>query len=82
MYDDYIGGQPSSTVRTVPAAHLPQVRQTSTTSTSIADTAPTPAFSSSLATNVPITLQDVDELNLQQQHVQQQGNQVHLQSET
>nr|GEX30246.1 retrovirus-related Pol polyprotein from transposon TNT 1-94 [Tanacetum cinerariifolium] len=50
-------------------------------STSIADTAPTPTNSSSLATNFPITSQDVDELN-SQQHVQQQGNQVHLQSET
>nr|GEY04477.1 retrovirus-related Pol polyprotein from transposon TNT 1-94 [Tanacetum cinerariifolium] len=48
MYDDYIGGQPSATGRTVPAAQEPQ---------------------------------DVDELN-SQQHVQQQGNQAHLQSET
>nr|GEU45127.1 retrovirus-related Pol polyprotein from transposon TNT 1-94 [Tanacetum cinerariifolium] len=48
MYDDYIGGQPSATVRTVLAAQAPQ---------------------------------DVDELN-SQQHVQQQGNQVHLQSKT
>nr|GEU94869.1 hypothetical protein [Tanacetum cinerariifolium] len=38
MYDDYIGGQPSSTQRTVPAAQAHQVRQTSMTSTSIADT--------------------------------------------
>nr|GEX53627.1 integrase, catalytic region, zinc finger, CCHC-type, peptidase aspartic, catalytic [Tanacetum cinerariifolium] len=49
MYDDYIGGQPSATARTVPAAQVPQ---------------------------------DVDELNSQQQHVQQQGNQAQLQSET
>nr|GEU73401.1 hypothetical protein [Tanacetum cinerariifolium] len=40
-----------------------QVRQSSTASTTIADTAPTPINSSSLATNIPITLQDVDELN-------------------
>nr|GFA39713.1 hypothetical protein [Tanacetum cinerariifolium] len=96
MYDDYIGGQPSATVRTVSAAQAPQVptvrtvsaaqapqvRQTSTTSTSIVDTAPTPTNSSSLATNFPISSQDVDELNSQQQHAQQQGNQAHLQSET
>nr|GEY03416.1 retrovirus-related Pol polyprotein from transposon TNT 1-94 [Tanacetum cinerariifolium] len=44
--------------------------------------APTPTNSSSHATNIPITSQDVDELNLQQQHVQQQGIQAHLQSET
>nr|GEW99759.1 retrovirus-related Pol polyprotein from transposon TNT 1-94 [Tanacetum cinerariifolium] len=37
--------------------------KTSTASTSIVDTAPTPTNSSSLATNIPITLQDVDELN-------------------
>nr|GFA78853.1 hypothetical protein [Tanacetum cinerariifolium] len=63
MYDDYIGGQPSATGRTVPPAQEPQVRQTSTASTSIADTAPIPTNSSSHATNVPITSQDVDELN-------------------
>nr|GEU28604.1 hypothetical protein [Tanacetum cinerariifolium] len=63
MYDDYIGGQPSATMRTVPAAQVPQVRQTSTTSTSIADNAPTPTNSSSHATNFPLTSQDVDELN-------------------
>nr|GEV46899.1 hypothetical protein [Tanacetum cinerariifolium] len=63
MYDDYIGGQPSATVRTISAAHTPQVRQTSTTSTLIADTAPTPTNSSSHAKNIPITSQDVDELN-------------------
>nr|GEV64110.1 retrovirus-related Pol polyprotein from transposon TNT 1-94 [Tanacetum cinerariifolium] len=63
MYDDYIGGQPSATARTVPPAQEPQVRQTSTASTTIADTAPTPTNSSSLKTNIPITSQDVDELN-------------------
>nr|GEV00825.1 retrovirus-related Pol polyprotein from transposon TNT 1-94 [Tanacetum cinerariifolium] len=63
MYDYYVGGQPSATARTVPTAQAPQVRQTSTTSTTIADTAPTPTNSSSLATNVSITSQDVDELN-------------------
>nr|GFC33368.1 hypothetical protein [Tanacetum cinerariifolium] len=63
MYDDYIGGQPSATARTVPPAQEPQVRQSTTASTTIADTTPIPTNSSSLATNVPITLQDVDELN-------------------
>nr|GEY12867.1 uncharacterized mitochondrial protein AtMg00810-like [Tanacetum cinerariifolium] len=82
MYDDYIGGQPSATARTVLAAQEPQVRQTLTTFTSIADTAPTPTNSSSLATNFPNTSQDVDELNSQQQHTQQQGHHAHLQSET
>nr|GEZ57630.1 retrovirus-related Pol polyprotein from transposon TNT 1-94 [Tanacetum cinerariifolium] len=63
MYDDYIGGQPSATARIVSSAQEPQVRQSSTASTSIADTAPTPTNSSPLATNIPITSQDVDELN-------------------
>nr|GEY42142.1 retrovirus-related Pol polyprotein from transposon TNT 1-94 [Tanacetum cinerariifolium] len=63
MYDDYIGDQPSATARIVPPAQEPQVRQTSTASTTIADTAPTPTNSSSHATNIPITSQDVDELN-------------------
>nr|GFB23394.1 integrase, catalytic region, zinc finger, CCHC-type, peptidase aspartic, catalytic [Tanacetum cinerariifolium] len=52
MYDDYIGGQPSATARTVPPAQEPQVH-----------IAPIPTNSSSLATNIPITSQDVDELN-------------------
>nr|GFB86815.1 ribonuclease H-like domain-containing protein [Tanacetum cinerariifolium] len=68
MYDDFIGGQPSATQRTVPAVQAQQVRQTSLTSTSIADSTPTPTNSSSQATNFPITSQDVDELNSQQQH--------------
>nr|GEW44722.1 retrovirus-related Pol polyprotein from transposon TNT 1-94 [Tanacetum cinerariifolium] len=78
MYDDYIGGQPSATARSVPAAQAPQLRQTSTTSITIAETTPTPTNSSSLATNFPNTSQDVNELNLQQQHAQQQGIQAHL----
>nr|GFA45852.1 hypothetical protein [Tanacetum cinerariifolium] len=64
MYDDYIGGKPSATARTVPPAQEPQVCQTSMTSTIIADTAPTPTNSSSHTTYIPITSQDVDELNL------------------
>ncbi|GJS21820.1 retrovirus-related pol polyprotein from transposon TNT 1-94 [Tanacetum coccineum] len=78
MYDDYIGGQPSAATRTAPAAQAPQVLQTPTTSTTIADTAPTPTNSSSQATNIPNTSQDVDELEPQQQHVQQQDNQAPL----
>nr|GFB42163.1 putative ribonuclease H-like domain-containing protein [Tanacetum cinerariifolium] len=63
MYDDYIGGQPSATARTVTAAQEPQVHQTSMASTSIADSTPTPTNSPSHVTNIPITSQDVDELN-------------------
>nr|GEW57953.1 hypothetical protein [Tanacetum cinerariifolium] len=81
MYDDYISGQPSAAPRTVLAAQAHQVRQTPTTSTSIADTGPTPTNSSSQATNSPNTSQDVDGLKSQQQHAQQQGNQALLQPE-
>nr|GFC41103.1 Gag-Pol polyprotein [Tanacetum cinerariifolium] len=63
MYDDYIGGKPSATARTVPPAQECQVHQSSTASTTIADITPTPTNSYSLATNIPITSQDVDELN-------------------
>nr|GEW13392.1 hypothetical protein [Tanacetum cinerariifolium] len=82
MYDDYIGGQPSADSRSVLASQTHQVRQTSTTSTSIADSAPKPTNSSSQSTNFPNISQDVDEPNSQQQHVQEQGNQVLLQSKT
>nr|GEY80848.1 hypothetical protein [Tanacetum cinerariifolium] len=63
MYDDYIGGQPSATGRTVPPVPKPQVRQSSTAFTIIADIAPIPTNSSSHAANILITSQDVDELN-------------------
>nr|GFC05721.1 retrovirus-related Pol polyprotein from transposon TNT 1-94 [Tanacetum cinerariifolium] len=63
MYDDYFGGQPSANVENVPRAQEPQIRQTSTASTTIADNVPIPTNSSSHATNIPITSQDVDELN-------------------
>nr|GFC27838.1 retrovirus-related Pol polyprotein from transposon TNT 1-94 [Tanacetum cinerariifolium] len=63
MYDDYFGGQPSATVENVSPAQEPQVRQTSTASTTIADNVPIPTNSSSHATNILITSQDVDELN-------------------
>ncbi|GJS28385.1 retrovirus-related pol polyprotein from transposon TNT 1-94 [Tanacetum coccineum] len=81
MYDDYIGGQLSTAPRTTPAAQAPLVRQTLTTSTPIADIAPTLTNSSSQATNIPNYSQDVDELETQQQHVQQQKNQAPLQPE-
>nr|GFC71450.1 hypothetical protein [Tanacetum cinerariifolium] len=63
MYDDYFGGQPSATERSVSPVQEPQIRQTSTASTTIVDIAPIPINSSSHATNIPITSQDVDELN-------------------
>nr|GEW12369.1 ribonuclease H-like domain-containing protein [Tanacetum cinerariifolium] len=62
MYADYIGGHPSATSRTVLAAQAHHVHQTTTTSTSIADTAPTLTNSSSQATNFLNSSQDVDEL--------------------
>nr|GEY78788.1 hypothetical protein [Tanacetum cinerariifolium] len=82
MYDDYIGGQPSAAPKTILAAQAHQVCQSLTTSTSIADTAPTPTISSSQATIFPNTSQDVNELNSQQQHIQQPGNQAPVQPET
>ncbi|GJX82981.1 retrovirus-related pol polyprotein from transposon TNT 1-94 [Tanacetum coccineum] len=82
MYDDYIGGQPSPALRTTPAAQAPPVRQTPTPSTTIADTAPIPTNSSSKATNIPNTSQDVDGLKTQQQHAQHQENQALLQTKT
>nr|GFD50365.1 hypothetical protein [Tanacetum cinerariifolium] len=47
----------------VSTAQEPQVRQTSTASTTSADNVPIPTNSSSHATNIPITSQDVDELS-------------------
>nr|GEX24221.1 hypothetical protein [Tanacetum cinerariifolium] len=63
MYDDYFGGQPSANVENVPPVQEPQVRQTSTASTSCADNILIPTNSSSYATNIPILSQDVEELN-------------------
>ncbi|GJS83010.1 integrase, catalytic region, zinc finger, CCHC-type containing protein [Tanacetum coccineum] len=71
MYDDYIGGQLSAATRTALVAQAPQVLQTPTTSTTTADTSPTPTNSSPQATIIPNTSQDVDELEPKQQHVQQ-----------
>nr|GFD30816.1 hypothetical protein [Tanacetum cinerariifolium] len=63
MYDDYFGGQPSATGRSVSPVQEPQAHRTSTTSTTIADTASIPTNLSSHATNILITSQDVDQLN-------------------
>nr|GFD07818.1 hypothetical protein [Tanacetum cinerariifolium] len=52
-----------ATVENVSPAQEPQVRQTSTTSTTIADNVLIPTNSPSHATNIPISSQDVDELN-------------------
>ncbi|GJV61222.1 retrovirus-related pol polyprotein from transposon TNT 1-94 [Tanacetum coccineum] len=82
MHDDYIGGQPSAAPRTIPAAQAPQVLQTPTTSTTIADSASTPTNSSSKGTNIPNPLQNVDELETQQQQIQQQDNQALLHPKT
>nr|GFD34833.1 hypothetical protein [Tanacetum cinerariifolium] len=45
MYDDYFGGQTSANVENVPTVQEPQVRQTSTASTTIADNIPIPTNS-------------------------------------
>ncbi|GJS82054.1 retrovirus-related pol polyprotein from transposon TNT 1-94 [Tanacetum coccineum] len=79
IYDDYLGGQPSATPRTILDAQAPPVLQNTTTSTTIADSAPTPTDSSPQAQNIPNSSQDVDELETQQQHVQQQENEALLQ---
>ncbi|GKB80353.1 hypothetical protein Tco_0947248, partial [Tanacetum coccineum] len=70
MYDDHVGGQQSAAPRIVPAAQAPQVLQTPSTTNTIANTAPTPTNSSSPATCIPSTLQNVDELETKQQHGQ------------
>ncbi|GJV48337.1 retrovirus-related pol polyprotein from transposon TNT 1-94 [Tanacetum coccineum] len=81
MYDDYIDGQPSAAPRTTLGAQAPQVLQTSMASTTRADTAPTPINSSLQATVIPNTSQDVNKLEPEQQHVQQQDDQAQLQPE-
>nr|GFD28890.1 hypothetical protein [Tanacetum cinerariifolium] len=53
-----------TTVENVLPAQEPQVRQTSTASTTLADNVLIPTNSSSHATDIPITSQDVDEHNL------------------
>ncbi|GJW48637.1 retrovirus-related pol polyprotein from transposon TNT 1-94 [Tanacetum coccineum] len=78
MYNDYISGQPSAATRTSPAAQAHQVLQTPTATTTLADTAPTPTNSSSQAAYIPNSSQDVDELEPQPQHAQQQDDQALL----
>ncbi|GJR81673.1 retrovirus-related pol polyprotein from transposon TNT 1-94 [Tanacetum coccineum] len=75
MYDDYIGGQPSAATRTAPAAQAPQVLQTPTSSTTIADITSTPTNSPSHVEDTPNISHDVNEL---EQHVQQQDDQAQL----
>ncbi|GJW47793.1 retrovirus-related pol polyprotein from transposon TNT 1-94 [Tanacetum coccineum] len=70
MYDDHVDGQPSAAPRTVLAAQAPQVLQTPTSTTTIADTTSTPTNSFSQTISIPSTLQMVDELETQQQHGQ------------
>nr|GEX70284.1 retrovirus-related Pol polyprotein from transposon TNT 1-94 [Tanacetum cinerariifolium] len=79
MYYDSIGGQPSTAPRTISTAQAPQ---TLTASITIENTSPTPTNSLSQATNIPNTSQDVDALETQQQHAQQQENQSSLQPKT
>ncbi|GKB14306.1 retrovirus-related pol polyprotein from transposon TNT 1-94 [Tanacetum coccineum] len=66
IYDDYLGGQPSTAPRTILDAQAPPVLQNATTSTAITDSALTPTISSAQAPNTPNTSQDVDELETQQ----------------
>ncbi|GKC28976.1 retrovirus-related pol polyprotein from transposon TNT 1-94 [Tanacetum coccineum] len=66
IYDDYLGGQPSTAPRTIPDAQAPPVLQNATTSTTITNSALTPTISSAQAPNTPNTSQDVDELETQQ----------------
>ncbi|GJR36796.1 retrovirus-related pol polyprotein from transposon TNT 1-94 [Tanacetum coccineum] len=61
IYDDYIGGQPSAATRTVPAAQVPQVLQTPTTSTTIVHSQqenPTLIQTKIVADNVPNAMFD------------------------
>ncbi|GKC47336.1 hypothetical protein Tco_1065058 [Tanacetum coccineum] len=80
IYDDYSGGQLSDAPRTALAAPAIQNLQTLNASTTTVDSALTPTNSSTQATTIPITSQDVDKLQPQSQHVQQQDNQPQLQS--
>ncbi|GJU51128.1 retrovirus-related pol polyprotein from transposon TNT 1-94 [Tanacetum coccineum] len=82
MYDDYIGGQPSSAPRTAPDAQAPQALHTPTATTTTADTAPTPTNSSSQATNCPNSSQDVDELETQQHGQHQPATIAEIQPKT
>ncbi|GJV38749.1 putative ribonuclease H-like domain-containing protein [Tanacetum coccineum] len=81
MYDDYIGGQLLDAPRTAPAAPATQNLQTLNVSKTIADSVPTLTNSSTKAPTTLIASQDIDELQQQLQHSQQQHNQPQLQSE-
>ncbi|GJZ25444.1 retrovirus-related pol polyprotein from transposon TNT 1-94 [Tanacetum coccineum] len=74
MYDDYIGGQPSDALKIAHDTPATQNLQTPNASTTTVDSALTPTHSSSQATTIPKTSQDVDELQQKQPHVQQQDN--------
>nr|GEW58578.1 hypothetical protein [Tanacetum cinerariifolium] len=70
MYDDHVGGQPSSASITILTAQAPRALQAPMASTITADSALTPTNSFSQATISPSTSQNVDELKTQQQHGQ------------
>ncbi|GJX83366.1 hypothetical protein Tco_0332847 [Tanacetum coccineum] len=82
MYDDYIGGQPSDATRTAPTAPATQNLHTPNASTTTAESAPDTNKFIYRGSSFPNTSQDVDELQQQQQHFQQQNNQPQLQSES
>ncbi|GKE07049.1 retrovirus-related pol polyprotein from transposon TNT 1-94 [Tanacetum coccineum] len=68
MYDDYIGGHPSTATRTAMDAQAPQVLQTLMASTTTANTTLIPTNSSPQATDILNTSYDVAELEPEQQH--------------
>ncbi|GJW06882.1 hypothetical protein Tco_1569305 [Tanacetum coccineum] len=70
--------KPSVATRTSPAAQAHQVLQTLKETTTTTDTAPTPTNSSSQSAYIPNSSQDVDELEPQPQHAQQQDDQAPL----
>ncbi|GJU57726.1 retrovirus-related pol polyprotein from transposon TNT 1-94 [Tanacetum coccineum] len=78
MYDDYIVDQSLATTRTSPAAQSHQDLQTPMATTTTADTTLTSTDSSSQVADIPNSSQDVDELEPQPQHAQQQDDQTSL----
>ncbi|GJY11953.1 hypothetical protein Tco_0381262 [Tanacetum coccineum] len=75
MYDDYRGGQLSDATRTTPIVPTTLNPQTPNAYATTAETALTPTNSSTKAPTISNTSQDVDELQQQQQHFQQQNEQ-------
>nr|GFA27860.1 hypothetical protein [Tanacetum cinerariifolium] len=69
MYDDYVGGQPSATLRNALGIQAPRVLQAPMASTTSADSALT-TNTFSQATSIPSTSQNVDELETQRLHGQ------------